>query len=253
MAAPTISPARNTRSRALALRNGVVMTGGVLKPLWRIDDPEVKIIDVFIAAAQEAGPGRATDLNGTVGRGYVLREPGGRPRAGWQPAPRDGLRARDTRPPRAPSRGHARLARRMTRPHRRRLGVRQRAAPIAAAPHPGLSSPSRRRRFMDSALARGGTSRSVSPSTVSAPRDRPRTGASTRQGGGTRALSALRNRSARCGRPPHRSGRARALVQQVEILPAAHRAQLLAARQRCPSCGIFTSICTGRPRAPRTG
>ncbi len=51
------------------------MTGGVLKPLWRIDVPEVKIIDVFIAAAQEAGPGRATDLIGTVGLGYVLRVP----------------------------------------------------------------------------------------------------------------------------------------------------------------------------------
>jgi two-component system cell cycle response regulator CtrA len=72
----------------LALRKGVVMTKeAFLNHLYGgIDEPEVKIIDVFICKLRkkltQAG---APDLIGTVwGRGYVLREPTqGRPPA-WQ-------------------------------------------------------------------------------------------------------------------------------------------------------------------------
>jgi two-component system cell cycle response regulator CtrA len=66
----------------LALRKGVVLTKEVfLNHLYGgIDEPEVKIIDVFICKLRKklATAGGA-DLIGTVwGRGYVLREPSDR-------------------------------------------------------------------------------------------------------------------------------------------------------------------------------
>jgi two-component system cell cycle response regulator CtrA len=58
-----------------------------------IDEPEVKIIDVFICKLRKKlAQAGATDLIGTVwGRGYVLRDPSaGR---AWQPAAGPGVPA----------------------------------------------------------------------------------------------------------------------------------------------------------------
>ncbi len=80
----------------LALRKGVVMTKeAFLNHLYGgIDEPEVKIIDVFICKLRkkltQAG---APDLIGTVwGRGYVLREPNQGRTPAWQ-APAAGVPA----------------------------------------------------------------------------------------------------------------------------------------------------------------
>jgi two-component system cell cycle response regulator CtrA len=68
----------------LTLRKGIVLTKeAFLNHLYGgMDEPEVKIIDVFICKLRKklAGAG-ATDLIGTVwGRGYVLRDPSVPPR-----------------------------------------------------------------------------------------------------------------------------------------------------------------------------
>ena len=74
----------------LALRKGMVMTKeAFLNHLYGgIDEPEVKIIDVFICKLRKKlAQAGATDLIGTVwGRGYVLRDPAAGRGAGWQPA-----------------------------------------------------------------------------------------------------------------------------------------------------------------------
>jgi two-component system cell cycle response regulator CtrA len=66
----------------LALRKGIVLTKEVfLNHLYGgIDEPEVKIIDVFICKLRKKlAVAGAADLIGTVwGRGYVLREPSDR-------------------------------------------------------------------------------------------------------------------------------------------------------------------------------
>ncbi len=73
----------------LALRKGVVMTKeAFLNHLYGgIDEPEVKIIDVFICKLRKKlAQAGATDLIGTVwGRGYVLRDPSMGRGAAWQP------------------------------------------------------------------------------------------------------------------------------------------------------------------------
>jgi two-component system cell cycle response regulator CtrA len=60
-----------------------------------IDEPEVKIIDVFICKLRKKlAQAGATDLIGTVwGRGYVLRDPTVARGAAWQPAPQPGVPA----------------------------------------------------------------------------------------------------------------------------------------------------------------
>ena len=72
----------------LALRKGVVMTKeAFLNHLYGgIDEPEVKIIDVFICKLRKKlAQAGAADLIGTVwGRGYVLRDPTTSRAAGWQ-------------------------------------------------------------------------------------------------------------------------------------------------------------------------
>ena len=74
----------------LALRKGVVMTKeAFLNHLYGgIDEPEVKIIDVFICKLRKKlAQAGATDLIGTVwGRGYVLRDPAGSRSGSWQTA-----------------------------------------------------------------------------------------------------------------------------------------------------------------------
>ena len=74
----------------LALRKGVVMTKeAFLNHLYGgIDEPEVKIIDVFICKLRKKlAQAGATDLIGTVwGRGYVLRDPATMRGSAWQPA-----------------------------------------------------------------------------------------------------------------------------------------------------------------------
>jgi two-component system cell cycle response regulator CtrA len=58
-----------------------------------IDEPEVKIIDVFICKLRKKlAQAGASDLIGTVwGRGYVLRDPAaGRAASAWQPTPAEG-------------------------------------------------------------------------------------------------------------------------------------------------------------------
>jgi len=74
----------------LALRKGVVMTKeAFLNHLYGgIDEPEVKIIDVFICKLRKKlAQAGATDLIGTVwGRGYVLRDPATLRSGAWQSA-----------------------------------------------------------------------------------------------------------------------------------------------------------------------
>jgi two-component system cell cycle response regulator CtrA len=81
----------------LALRKGVVMTKeAFLNHLYGgIDEPEVKIIDVFICKLRKKlAQAGATDLIGTVwGRGYVLRDPTVARGTAWQPAPAAGVPA----------------------------------------------------------------------------------------------------------------------------------------------------------------
>ncbi len=75
----------------LALRKGVVMTKeAFLNHLYGgIDEPEVKIIDVFICKLRKKlAQAGATDLIGTVwGRGYVLRDPMASRGGTWGAAP----------------------------------------------------------------------------------------------------------------------------------------------------------------------
>jgi len=76
----------------LALRKGVVMTKETfLNHLYGgIDEPEVKIIDVFICKIRKKlAQAGARDLIGTVwGRGYVLRDPtANRGGSTWSPQP----------------------------------------------------------------------------------------------------------------------------------------------------------------------
>lgn len=78
----------------LTLRKGVVLTKeAFLNHLYGgMDEPEVKIIDVFICKLRKklASAG-AAELIGTVwGRGYVLREPNGAIRLPTPPDQRDG-------------------------------------------------------------------------------------------------------------------------------------------------------------------
>jgi two-component system cell cycle response regulator CtrA len=78
----------------LTLRKGIVLTTeAFLNHLYGgMDEPEVKIIDVFICKLRKKlAQAGAEDMIGTVwGRGYVLREPQ-QPRAQARPAP-DGTR-----------------------------------------------------------------------------------------------------------------------------------------------------------------
>jgi len=73
----------------LALRKGLVLTKeAFLNHLYGgIDEPEVKIIDVFICKLRKKlAQAGAPDLIGTVwGRGYVLREPSATRATAWQP------------------------------------------------------------------------------------------------------------------------------------------------------------------------
>jgi two-component system cell cycle response regulator CtrA len=67
----------------MVLRKGMVLTKeAFLNHLYGgIDEPEMKIIDVFICKLRKKlAQAGASDLIGTVwGRGYILREPSGRP------------------------------------------------------------------------------------------------------------------------------------------------------------------------------
>jgi two-component system cell cycle response regulator CtrA len=90
----------------LTLRKGAVLTKeAFLNHLYGgMDEPEVKIIDVFICKLRKKlAQAGATDLIGTVwGRGYVLRDPAASAAATATAAAPGAGRAGDGRPPTSP-------------------------------------------------------------------------------------------------------------------------------------------------------